>query len=217
MNNDRKKRTAMIKKAFEIIYKAENPVYLNIIGTFKNFGFKKSSLLIDAIFYIKEKYIVELKHELEWINHRTVNKIDYSEKNSIFCCLLNLDPENFIKYLGDFLRKKEPNEEKINGLICELQKIIRNTLMTNPNITEINNIDTNKTTLKKEQIKEDKRNENQKTDGLETENEQKKDESKILLNSLNGKTIKNEMMETPRIDERNRHYLEIYGWMILDL
>ena len=137
-NDEKNRKDKMIKKAQEIIRKTENCIYTDLVGKLKNYGLKQAQLLTDAIFYIIENFRTKLRHNLEWINSRTLRKSDSNAKNTILCCLMNLDRFYFLEYLSEFLKKKESKEEKIKDLNCDLQKILGNPSKNTPTIQPAN-------------------------------------------------------------------------------
>lgn len=124
INKDRKYILKMLLNAIDGLYWLGIYIYPNIIELFQMNGFKSSSLLYDTIYNIKDKIKKELKGDVEWINHRALKKGNKKDKNIIFCFLLYNYREIFLKYLQDYLKDQQNEEEKIRNLMLNLQRII---------------------------------------------------------------------------------------------
>lgn len=123
---ERGKVLKMLYFAVESLYSNGIYIYPNVIELFRINGFKKTPLYNDAVFYVTENISKEIKCNLKWINRRSFRKSNSNDKNIVICYLLFLYHKYFIKYLQDFLSKKEPNKEKIARLISSLEHAVEN-------------------------------------------------------------------------------------------
>lgn len=124
LKKERKYILKMVLNAVNSLYGIGIYIYPNIIEFFQINGFKASSLLCDAISNITDKIRNELKGHVEWISNRTLKKGNMNDKNIILCYLLFTYREHFINYLHDYLLENKQNQNKIENLVHNLQKII---------------------------------------------------------------------------------------------
>lgn len=188
--NERKTILRMLLFAVNGLYMLGINMYPNVIELFRINSFRRSSLYYDAIFSIAQKIKHELRGNVEWINQRGLKKGSIKDKNIIFCFLLYTYREKFIGYLQNFLSDTQNDEEKINNLISNLEKII-----CTPNCIAPLPIKSNKKTIETKQDSSDQniiKIENEIIDLLSFNNDDmhKNEEKKIQ----NDKNVENEII-----------------------